>query len=110
MKSCRLARSHVRYLADQQPGENESGHATSQTLLLGSNPLEPSEDEACSSTVMHIFELQAFPAARSNKPRVSLPPARQLAYEAANSHLARRFVGKDHPLRRHKGLSIGRSH
>lgn len=54
MKSCCLDRSHVRYVADQQPGEIESGHATSQTLLLGSNPLEPSEDEVYSSTVMHI--------------------------------------------------------
>jgi hypothetical protein len=57
-----------------------------------------------------IFELQVFPAARSNKPRVSLPPARQLAYEGANSRLERRFAGKDHPLRIHKGLSMGRPH
>lgn len=49
-------------------------------------------------------------AARPNIPRVSLPRARQLAYEGANSRLERRFAGKDHPLRIRKGQSIGHSH
>jgi hypothetical protein len=52
MKRCCLARSHVQSVADQQPDETESGRATSQILLLESNPPEPIVDEACSSTVM----------------------------------------------------------
>lgn len=85
MKMCSLSGFVVRSVAAQQL--NESGNGTSQTLLLGSNSLEPSEDGVCSST------------------RVSLPRAQQLVDEGANSRLERRFAGKDHPLRRHKGRS-----
>lgn len=54
MKRCCLARFHIQSVVDQQAGETESGHATSQILLLESNPLEPSEGEVCSLTVMDI--------------------------------------------------------
>jgi hypothetical protein len=54
MKRQFLSRFVVRSVAAQQLNETENGHATSQIPLLGSSPLEPSVDGACSSTVVDI--------------------------------------------------------